>query len=440
MAKLTQKERIEQLTEQMNENVSKFKTDPKEQIELSKYLSRFYNYSTRNILLIRGQYEGAIGVASYKQHQKDGYQVQKGEKAIRILAPKMAKKFQDEQGKWKFMNQATKEEKQKISNGTIKTKQKLSGYISVPVFDITQTDCPEEDYPEMYPNKPENYDFQGTEKDFEDLNKAIKKYAKDRNIGVEIESTRNASKGFYSPAMNHIVIDNKLGETETTKVLLHELAHAEMHNKESIIEKTESGEDISAPIREYQAEMTSFIIADKFGIDSEEYTEKYIANWTEKEIENESFITSLEEVHSVSNYMIEEINQNYQQYQRQEQKLFTEDNLSVINELDNEKIYCSAIGMDKKKNYVMNTVRLKDSSGNNYKEHILTVKEPTKKELDQWKKGITGEEWLNTDLKNSIAKSQPENLKNMNIKEPEELYSINEAIENEISYEQSPSL
>src|SRR5699024_3196169 len=166
MAKLSQKERIEQLTNEMNKSIDLFQTDPKEQIELLEYLSRFNQYSVRNIVLIKSQYEGAVGVKSYKQHQKEGHQVRKGEKAIRILAPKFYKQWQDEDNNWRFYNEATKEQKQKINSGEIKSEERLVRYISVPVFDLTQTDCPAEEYPNLYPNRPENYSFNG---DTEDL-------------------------------------------------------------------------------------------------------------------------------------------------------------------------------------------------------------------------------------------------------------------------------
>lgn len=38
-----------------------------------------------------------------------------------------------------------------------KKGEKRNTYVMVPFFDITQTDCPPEGYPKLYPNKPENF-------------------------------------------------------------------------------------------------------------------------------------------------------------------------------------------------------------------------------------------------------------------------------------------
>src|SRR2546425_4452674 len=58
---------------------------------LKNYLAfagRFHRYSPRNRLLIFEQRPDATRVASYVDWKKQGYQVAKGEKGIRILVPK----------------------------------------------------------------------------------------------------------------------------------------------------------------------------------------------------------------------------------------------------------------------------------------------------------------------------------------------------------------
>jgi len=278
MAKLSQKERIEQLTLDMNKSIETFQTDPEEQLELLDYLSRFNQYSARNIVLIKSQYQGAVGIKSYKQHQNEGHQVQKGEKAIRILAPKLYTQWQDEDKNWRFYNEATKEQKEKIRTGEIKTEERLVGYVSVPVFDLTQTDCPVEDYPNLYPNRPEDYSFDGGKEDLERLENAIENIAKQKGITVNDEIIHSAAKGYYSPSENKIVLQSSLSETERPKVLLHELAHAEMHNSNKILEKIMNEQDISTPIKEYQAEMTAYVISNEIGLDTKDSSLNYLAN------------------------------------------------------------------------------------------------------------------------------------------------------------------
>lgn len=127
----------------MNERIETYQHSPEDELALLNYMRAFYKYSMRNTLLIEAQYRGAYGVASYKEHQKNGYHVQKGQKAIRILAPNRQDMFIDEKNVKRPLKYATKIQKQKIKDQKLKViKSDLRGYVPVPVFDITQTDCP----------------------------------------------------------------------------------------------------------------------------------------------------------------------------------------------------------------------------------------------------------------------------------------------------------
>lgn len=430
MAKKSQQERIEELTEQMNNNIIAYKKDPQEEIKLLKYLRQFRKYSVRNTSLIQGQYEGAVGVASYKQHQEKGYQVQKGEKAIRILAPRLQEVFRDENNNQKFVSRATKAEKQKIRNKEIQTKKALVGYVSVPVFDIRQTDCPEADYPKLYPNKPENFEFNGSQNDFSSFKKAVYEFADETGVSVGRGKLDSVAKGYYVPSTNEIMLRDDLSEQEETKVLLHELAHAKMHNVDKM--KLKDQEHLSTDVIEYQAEMTAYIVSSTFELDSEDYSQRYLASWTKKDIENETYIKSLEEVKDVSNSMIEEISEKYNVIkQQQEQETSKEKNEIKQDITDDEvadkigffrdkrnnnhfpelkhKIFkATKIFTESKDKYENHIVRLESKDEDIFTERIITPK-TTKNDLEKWQKGMTGNEWLNENLKSELPKRKPNN-------------------------------
>lgn len=315
---------IEKLTIQMNERIKSYQNNPEDELEMLNYMRKFYNYSMRNTMLIESQYQGAYGVASYKQHQENGYQVQKGQKSIRILAPKIEDIFIDENNAKRPLKYATKEQKQKIKNKQLKViKSDLRGYIPVPVFDITQTDCPVEDYPKLYPNRPENFKFSGTDKEFANFFQAIKNYAKDKNIPVHYEvMSDGAQKGYYVPATNEIAIRSTLTEQEQAKVLLHELAHAEMHNHNKMKNK-----DIglhATSIKEYQAEMSAYIISSSFNLDTEDYSTKYLNSWTSKEnIDTDIYIESINEVKTTTKNMIEQVVARYNELELDKKQTYS---------------------------------------------------------------------------------------------------------------------
>ncbi|MDN6731350.1 MAG: ImmA/IrrE family metallo-endopeptidase, partial [Atopostipes suicloacalis] len=309
MAKTKRQEEIDKLTEQMNESVKSYQIDPADEMDLLDSLSRFKDYSVRNTLIARAQYQGALGVASYKDFQKLGYQVEHGEKAIYILAPNIQKVFQDEKGKEKLVKYANKKEKEAIRVKKIQTRSKVLNFRRVPVFDITQTDCPPEDYPKLYPNKPENFDFSGTEKELNTFEKALYQYAEDKNVRIESGKTGSVAKGYYVPATNEILLKDTLQQEAKIKVLLHELAHAEMHNHKKM--QTKSLELKATDVIEYQAEMTAYVVSNYIGIDSEEYSQSYLASWTKKDVENDDYIQSLTEVKDLSFSMVDDLVEKY---------------------------------------------------------------------------------------------------------------------------------
>src|SRR5699024_6022677 len=218
----------------------------------------------------------------------------------------------------------------KINSGEIKSEERLVGYISVPVFDLTQTDCPAEEYPNLYPNRPENYSFNGDTEDLKRLETAIENIAKREGIKISDETFQSAAKGYYSPSEEKIVLQNSLSETERPKVLLHELAHAKMHNADKISEKIMNEEDISTPILEYQAEMTAYVVSNEIGLDTKESSISYLASWQKNSkdytLDSVNYIKALDEVRNVSDELSTEIFEEYQALEQTQNKNETIEN------------------------------------------------------------------------------------------------------------------
>ncbi|MDN6166913.1 MAG: ImmA/IrrE family metallo-endopeptidase [Tetragenococcus koreensis] len=417
MAKTKRQEEIDKLTEQMNESVKSYQIDPADEMDLLDSLSRFKDYSVRNTLIARAQYQGALGVASYKDFQKLGYQVEHGEKAIYILAPNIQKVFQDEKGKEKLVKYANKKEKEAIRVKKIQTRSKVLNFRRVPVFDITQTDCPPEDYPKLYPNKPENFDFSGTEKELNTFEKALYQYAEDKNVRIESGKTGSVAKGYYVPATNEILLKDTLQQEAKIKVLLHELAHAEMHNHKKM--QTKSLELKATDVIEYQAEMTAYVVSNYIGIDSEEYSQSYLASWTKKDVENDDYIQSLTEVKDLSFSMVDDLVEKYNDLKNKlainpEEKIAKKLNFlsdsnghNYYQELQKEVFTCRSISEVKKgKSFTDYSIELEDQQKNNFQYKIRTEK--NKKEIrNEWTKEKTGKQWLNEDLKTEILKRKP---------------------------------
>ena len=77
----------QQLQADMLNKTSTLTKDPEKTLQYLEFLAQFHKYSPRNRAMILSQRQSAIGVGSYKWFQSQGYQVQRGEKGIKIMAP-----------------------------------------------------------------------------------------------------------------------------------------------------------------------------------------------------------------------------------------------------------------------------------------------------------------------------------------------------------------
>lgn len=294
------------LIETANEKVKTFKHKPENVIEYLDFLSQFNQYSARNNLLIQNQRKGAIAVATFPKFKELGYSVNRGEASMQILRPNIYEYFlEPETKKFKPVNKANEVEKQLIANKQIQTISKTT-FSQMNVFDVTQTNMPKEDYPKIYPNAHVDFVFNGN--NIDSFNEALQHYSKnEQNIPVTIEPYNDLAKGKYYPLEHRISLNDKNTPTENAHTLIHELAHSKMHNWKNISSKDNAL--TSTNVKEYQAEMTTYVVAKHFGLDTEEHSINYISSWTDNlnKIEDENLFDIYSEVSNTSKEMVSEI-------------------------------------------------------------------------------------------------------------------------------------
>lgn len=247
MNKADRKAQVKEITEQLAQGVQElFESE-----RYTKYLdtmSRFHNYSANNCVLIMMQCPQATHVAGFNTW-KNAFKrnVKKGEKAIRILAPLPFTK---------------KIEKVNADGEIEETELKLMTFRAVPVFDISQTDG--EELPEIV------NDLLGKVDGYGALIEALKGIAP---VPVAFEEIMGGSHGYYSLTEKRIAIKEGMSELQTVKTLIHEIAHALLHDKE--------GEQADADRRtmEVQAESVAYTVSKALGLETADYSFGYIAGW-----------------------------------------------------------------------------------------------------------------------------------------------------------------
>ncbi len=205
----TQKDKLQEITDKLEKGVKDlFSSD-----QYKKYLtvmSKFHRYSFRNTLLIMMQKPDASMVAGYGAWQKNfKRQVRKGEKGIKIIAPSPYK--------------VQKEQEKTNANGKTVTETveiTVPAYKVTTVFDLSQTDG--EPLPSLGVDK-----LQGTVERYNDFYNALEKVSP---VPIGFENIENGANGYFHQIEQRIAVQENMSELQTMKTLIHEIAHAKLHN------------------------------------------------------------------------------------------------------------------------------------------------------------------------------------------------------------------
>ncbi len=236
-----------------------------------KTLSYFRKYSLNNSLLIFMQRPDATLVTSYSNWKKLNRYVNKGEKAIRILAPLKKKKDKTE--------------------GNDDDDDIILGYRAASVFDVSQTNGSDVCLSLAKPLETavDNYQL------------FIDALLLASPVKIHFNRIEGETNGFYRPIDKDIVVKEGMSESQTVKTVLHEIAHAIMHAQE-----TERNERTRIR-QEIEAESVAYSVSSYYGIDTSEYSFNYIATWSSSS-ELPELKNSLQTIRSTSSRLIETIN------------------------------------------------------------------------------------------------------------------------------------
>ncbi|HAT4258430.1 TPA: ImmA/IrrE family metallo-endopeptidase [Clostridium perfringens] len=262
---------IDLLLKQADEKIDKIFSSPNDLREYLSFMAKFHNYSYRNSILIETQFRGAVAVGSFAFWKEKGYSVNKGEKGIKILVPtKIGDRFIAEDGTMKLISKANEKEKQLIKSGELETLEGAIKFKQGYVFDVSQTNMPSSELPKIFPNKW----LEGDVKNYKSFYKSLEDVAS--KIGVKIiepKSELGLVKGVSYTSTREVALNPRNSELQNVKTLIHELAHAKLHT-------VETRDNYTKAEKEFQAEMVALSVSSYFGINTEEYSLRYLSEWT----------------------------------------------------------------------------------------------------------------------------------------------------------------
>ena len=261
-------EKLKEITDRLEQGISElFESDRYK--EYLSVMSKFHNYSFNNTVLIAMQKPDASLIAGFNAWKNEFQRnVKRGEKGIRIIAPSPFK---------------VKKQMEKIDpktqrpligrDGKPVTEEKeitVPAFKVVSVFDVSQTEGRE------LPNLAVD-SLTGDVDKYRDFFAALEKTSP---VPVGFEKMESGTHGFYHLEDKRIALREGESELQTLKTLIHEIAHAKLHDI-----------DLNAPIearadrpdrrtREVEAESIAYTVCQHYGLDTSDYSFGYVAGWS----------------------------------------------------------------------------------------------------------------------------------------------------------------
>lgn len=211
-------EKMKEITDRLEQGIQElFESDRFK--EYLRVMSKFHNYSFNNTLLIAMQKPDATLVAGYNSWKNlFGRQVARGAKGIKVLAPSPYKiKKEIDKIDPKTQKPVTDKNGNPVKEETEIT---VPAFKVVSVFDVSQTEGKE--LPSIGVDE-----LTGDVEQYADFFKAAELAAP---VPVGFEKIESGAKGYYSQTDKRIAINEGMSELQNIKTLIHETAHAKLHD------------------------------------------------------------------------------------------------------------------------------------------------------------------------------------------------------------------
>ena len=289
------RDRVKKITGQLEEGLKNM-FDSEQYKTWLNTMAKFHTYSVNNTILIALQKPDATLVAGYDAWKNQfGRTVNKGEKAIHILAPTPYKQKVEIDRIDPYTQEIVRDDNGKPLKDTVEITR--PAFRIVNVFDISQTEGKE--IPSIGPDE-----LTG---DVEQYDMFLEALQRSCPVPVSFEHIDGGAKGYYHQTEKRIVLQEGMSQMQTIKTLIHEMTHQKLHDREAGIspDQTRNGKEV-------EAESVAYTVCKHYGLDTGDYSFGYIVGWSQGK-EMDELKSSLQMIRKTSADMITEINQKMQE-------------------------------------------------------------------------------------------------------------------------------
>ena len=297
-------DRLKEITDRLEQGIKEL-FESERYKEYLRVMSKFYNYSFNNTMLIAMQKPDASYVAGFNAW-KNNFQrnVIKGEKGIRILAPAPFKVKRE-------MEKLDPQTQQPIigKDGKPVTEEQevtIPAFKVVSVFDVSQTEGKE--LPDIAVDE-----LTGDVEQYKDFFAALERTSP---VPIGFEKITGGAHGYYHLEEKRIAIDEGMSELQTLKTAIHEVSHAKLHDIDLNAPKDEQQVRPDRRTREVEAESVAYTVCQHYGLDTSDYSFGYVAGWSSGK-ELTELKGSLETIRSAANEIINSIDEHLKEIQQE---------------------------------------------------------------------------------------------------------------------------
>lgn len=255
---------LSEINTKINDIATNYVKNPEQIAELLAFGAKMYKYSAKNTMLIYNANPGATFVQSYEKWKDMGYSVKRGQKGIKIFVPRSLTFIKEPStDEYIAYHNATPELKQLYKENKVEHYNKT--YFTIGnVFDISQTNCPTEKYPEFF-------SMGYSDENIDCMIDGIKDFCNNRlNVSINETDMNSISRlGYYKD--NTITLNNLMKSSQKLSTLSHELGH-------HIMDHSNIDSDKNIYQKEFEADCLSIMLDNHLGTVIPEHRKSHLAD------------------------------------------------------------------------------------------------------------------------------------------------------------------
>ena len=277
-------ERVEALTQGLVDLLDQAVNEPWRWQKLLDNSATLWRYSGGNAAMLMAQMqehgkEPPTLVAGYKEWQRHGRYVLKGEHALWVIAPITARADSNE-----GIQAATPQAADTLGELGERGRIRIVGWRGQAVFDVSQT----EGEPLLVPRGNAEHAVV-PEADHEELWTSLAEIADSRGFAVELSDSQHSLASGYTNFTSHrISIGDWLEVDDRIAVLAHELGHVMLHGPDDALGRLYGGSAEHRGLAEVEAESVAYTVLKVHGIDRGPQSSSYMAGWADAVIAAEA--------------------------------------------------------------------------------------------------------------------------------------------------------